>query len=573
MSKFLAYDLYSLYSELLEPFRNEEFGPRLATLLLILALFVLIGFLCFAVPQAIRLRTALLAIKGETESENEQKKRAAFLRDYEKIDKALSANKTTSTVWQEFRKCLMLRGSPQPTIILNSNPPHNFFNVRNLRVQYEFVRGLPNFFVGLGLLGTFIGLIAALTFSTQSLTDAVNQDQIKQALKGLLTTAAAKFYISAAGLVSSLILSFLIKLVLKYLHGLVHQINSALEERIVFLSSQTVAEKQLSIQQDSLEELRVFNTNIAMKIGDAVRNAVEASNESVTSKLSEIANSFAKLVETSRDGAGSAINEAMKGAFDSTLREAGAAIGSVASSLQDLPARLSEAASAIQEAGNAAARQQERLAETVQSAVERILRDAAGQVSANIESGTQNVITGLKETGTTFGESATKISAFLERFQASGTGYLESLSSLGEQNQKLEGNLAGISAQIVGASESITKATSSVNVNLETVLKGIGEFTRTATETSRGVRESQEAVRKTVETLQQQMAHHIQRFGDVDEKLASVFSSISSHVELQAKQMAEQFTRMDQSLASAVNQFEQLIEDLIEASATRAAAE
>ena len=174
-----------------------------------------------------------------------------------------------------------------------------------------------------------------------------------------------------------------------------------------------------------------------MKIGDAVRNAVEASNESVTSKLSDIANSFAKLVKSSRDGAGNAINEAMKGAFDSSLRQAGEAIGSVASSLQDLPARLSGAAAAIQEAGNVAARQQERLAETIQSAVEKILRDTAGQVSANIESGTQNVIAGLKETGSTFGDSATKISAFLERFEAGGTGYLESLSSLAEQNTKI----------------------------------------------------------------------------------------------------------------------------------------
>ena len=62
-------------------------------------------------------------------------------------------------------------------------------------------------------------------------------------------------------------------------------------------------------------------------------------------------------------------------------------------------------------------------------------------------------------------------------------------------------------------------------------------------------------VRKTVEILQQQMAQHIQGFNNVDEKLAGVFSSISSHVELQTKQMAEQFTRMDQALASAVNQF------------------
>ena len=113
MFELRAYDLHSLYGELLEPFRNPEFGPTLATLLLFLAVVVLIGFFCFAVPQAIRLRSALAAIKGGTDKENERQKRATFLRDYEKINKALSSNKTTSTVWQEFRKSLMFRGSPQ----------------------------------------------------------------------------------------------------------------------------------------------------------------------------------------------------------------------------------------------------------------------------------------------------------------------------------------------------------------------------------------------------------------------------------------------------------------------------
>ena len=92
-------------------------------------------------------------------------------------------------------------------------------------------------------------------------------------------------------------------------------------------------------------------------------------------------------------------------------------------------------------------------------------------------------------------------------------------------------------------------------------------------ETARTVRESQESVRGTVETLQQQMSLHIKRFDNVDEKLAGVFNSISSHLELQSKQMAEQLTTMDQALARAVNQFEQLIDDLTQAMSTRRAAE
>jgi hypothetical protein len=575
MNAIFNYDFASLYGALLIPFTNEAFGPKLATLLLVLALAVFVIFLCFAVPQAVRLRAALVLIKGGSgkKTETEQQRRASFARDFAKIDAALSSNRTLSICWQEFRKSLMFRGNPPGSIILNSIHPQNFLNPRSLRVQYDFVRSLPNLFVGLGLLGTFVGLIAALTLSTKSLTTAVDQEQIKQALNGLLTTAAAKFYISAAGLVSSLFLAFFIRLTLKYLHGLVHQINRALEQRILFLNDQALSEKQLSVQQNSLEELKLFNTNIAMKIGDAVRTAVEASNDSLTNKLSDIANSFAKLVEASRDGAGSAVNEAMKGALDASLHQASNAIGDIADSLKDLPARLGAAAASIQNAGDAAAQQQERLAESVQGAVEKILRDAGTQVSGNIEQGTQNLIAGLKDTGSAFGDSASKIGSFFERFSASGDDYMKSLSSLSDQNAKLENNLTAISARIVAASDGVTKASSAVDANLDKVLTGISDFTRVATETNRAVRESQEAVRGTVETLQQQMAQHIQRFNNVDEKLATVFNSIVSHVELQSSQMAEQFSGMDQALASAVNQFEQLIDDLTEVIARRKAAE
>lgn len=369
MDAFLAYT-FSLYSAILVPFGTPDFGPKLATGLLALALAVFLCFLCFALPQAHRLGAALVAIRGKSNDETEHEKRTTFQDNYEAIDNALSSNETASNVWQEFRKTLIFRGSPQRTIILASTRPNNFFSPRSLRVQYDFVRSLPNYFVGLGLLGTFIGLIAALTFSTKSLTTAVDQEKIKEALNQLLTTAAAKFYISAAGLVASLILSLLIRLTLKHLHGRVHQINDALQERLLFVSEQNITEKQLSVQQESLVELRLFNTNIAMKIGDAVRSAVEASNDSLTNKLSEIAESFSRLIDASGAGAGAAVGEAMKGALDTSLRQAGDAIGNIAAELKDLPARLSAAATSIQAVGSAAAEQQEQLATKIQEAVQ-----------------------------------------------------------------------------------------------------------------------------------------------------------------------------------------------------------
>jgi hypothetical protein len=242
LNTILTFDYASLYGVFLEPFRHEAFGPKVATALLALAVLVFLGFLCIAVPQAVQLRTALAIIKGRSSNGNPQEKRKQFHRNFTNIDKSLLYNKAISSAWSEFRQLVTPDAPYRDGQVVISASPELFFNPRNLHLQYDFIRSLPNFFVGLGLLGTFIGLIAALTFSTQSLTSAADQAQIKEALNALLTTAAAKFYISAAGLISSLVLSLLLRIIIKRLHWFARQINIALHERTTFIADQTLSE-------------------------------------------------------------------------------------------------------------------------------------------------------------------------------------------------------------------------------------------------------------------------------------------------------------------------------------------
>jgi hypothetical protein len=198
---FIDFNYVAFYRSLLRPFTNDAFGPELATLLLALALVVLIAFIFSSAPQLFRLSSALSVIIRRTSSANESEKRAQFQQNYATIDSKLLVNRAIHDAWQEFRKTLIFPSEANDNLILATSRPQNFFNPRTLRTQYQFFSTLPNVFVGLGLLGTFIGLIAALTFATENLTKATDQEQIKQALNLLLTTAAAKFYISAAGLV------------------------------------------------------------------------------------------------------------------------------------------------------------------------------------------------------------------------------------------------------------------------------------------------------------------------------------------------------------------------------------
>jgi archaellum component FlaC len=562
MDGFLA-RVFSIYAVILEPFGSPDFGPKLATGLLALATIVLLCFLVSSLPHAYRLRSALRVILGTNIPDEEGGKRESFENNYYAIHKALLSNKTVCTAWQEFQKTLIVGGNSQKPTVIASVRPSDFFNPRRLLVQYDFVRAIPNYFVGLGLLGTFIGLIAALTFSAKSITEATDQESIKEALNKLLVTAGAKFYISASGLVASLLLSVVIALVIRHLHHRVREINGALEERLLFASEQDIAERQLLIQQDSLTELKLFNTNIAMRIGDAVRSAIEASNDRVTSKLADIANDFSKLIESSGAGAGVAVRDAMKNALDESLKQASSAIADVAAELKRFPAQLSAAAASIQDVGSKVVAQQQIITEQMKTAVNSVLSDTGNGIAAKIESGTQTFATSVAKSSAGFESSASRLETVLQRFSSGEDGYLDALSRLTNKHVELQTRIETISSEVASASNSVASASAGIDKNLTRLIDELESVTRLTAETNRYTQESQAATRVVIEALNRQMATHLQRFNDVDETLGRVFNQIAAHLELQSKTMNELLSTMDQALARAVNQFEEIIDELV----------
>jgi hypothetical protein len=360
---------------------------------------------------------------------------------------------------------------------------------------------------------------------------------------------------------------------LRQLTAQIHRINTALDERLLFVTEQSITDKQLSIQRNSLEELRLFNSNVAMKIGDAVRVAIQDGNNAVSTRLSEIANNFSRLVENSGTSAGKVLNEAMKGAFDSSLTQASESIKAIAISLESLPTQLSAAASQIRDAASAAAKEQVRLTDGLQQGLDLILRNAGANISNSLEHGTQGLVVNLKETSSSFGASAAKISEFFDRFNSNGNDYINSLSALTSRSTELQDRMSALCSDIIAATGGLKQASSAVGDNMSQFTKAFGEFARIANETSQNARASQEAVRNTVDALQRQMTSHLERFDDVDERLANVFNTIGSQLELQSRQMSQQLARMDQALAGAVNHFEYLIEGLTGAAPNRVAAE
>ena len=235
-----------------------------------------------------RSNSAIRLAKGSDETQ----KRSAFFARYTEIDRRLSSIPRIAHAWQKFRETLISPEGQSGVIISNTSRPHSFFTPSALGMNFSFVRHVPNIFVGIGLLGTFLGLIAALTAALKSFHAGSNSVVAQKAITDLLVTASAKFYVSAAALGVSIILTVVIRSFGTLLSRRLGKFNNLLEERLVFASAENIAGQQLEALKEQSVQLRTFNTDLAMTIGQSIREAISDSNKSLIQQFQTIASRF-----------------------------------------------------------------------------------------------------------------------------------------------------------------------------------------------------------------------------------------------------------------------------------------
>ena len=111
--------------------------------------------------------------------------------------------------------------------------PSDALNRSTLGLRIAPWRIVPGTLVGVGLALTFLGLIAALREAGVAITASGDSpDAVKDALSGLLSIASAKFIMSLAGLVSSILFSIFLKAWELRLDNIVDELQAAVISRV-----------------------------------------------------------------------------------------------------------------------------------------------------------------------------------------------------------------------------------------------------------------------------------------------------------------------------------------------------
>ena len=392
------------------------------------------------------------------------------------------------------------------------------WNVRSVlggRLNLALFETMPNLLIGFGLMCTFIFLAVALQQAGLALNALdVSAREQDQALQSLIATAGGKFVTSIAGLLCSLLWNWRAKTSLENLQTSIDALCHTLRARVPDNAAEASVRMQLALFQDILDE-----------------------NRTQVGQLRRLEGDFA-------DAVGESLARNMQPAFDKLASLA----DSIQISSQSFGNAGKQAAGELSKAGAS-------LTQGMESGL-TLFNDAVGMLTQAVQ--------------TTRG-TVTELDASLERINHSGHQgaiQLESLlSKFGQTITTVQNAMRGLE----GTVGLIQETAEAFKGSATTIENSVALQRAAATDFKDALVPMNQALGRTVETLQTsaqaadsalgQVRTHMQ---DAQEALQGTVSAITQGVSGYTEQVADLHIKMDQHLATAVNQLGGSISNLEE---------
>jgi hypothetical protein len=197
---------------------------------------------------------------------------ASALHDrFSSINQRLASNPVIGEAWRAFVGTLVPVPG-QDGVLGATRRPREDLNesiLTSAGVNLRFYTAVPNYLVGLGLLFTFAGLVAALYFASGGVAAASIQEA-QASLRHLLAAATFKFVTSIAGLGASIVYSSREKTQLYRLGHRLDVLCTALEQRLVPVTPEYLGTVQLAEMRNQSLLLRRLGRHLHVTIPDTV---------------------------------------------------------------------------------------------------------------------------------------------------------------------------------------------------------------------------------------------------------------------------------------------------------------
>jgi ABC-type transporter Mla subunit MlaD len=584
----------TLLEGLYAAFRDADIAIFASFALLLAAVAVYLYF------RIVRMEPFFRTLRRVTKKIEASQDESNFCADFTAVDQSFKADRRLKHAWCEFEETLVRPEDDEHQVVRNTARPAAYLNVTaavESGLPLQFYQAVPNYFVGIGLLFTFFGLVAALHFASAGLAQDASVKDAQQALRSLLEVASFKFLTSISGILSSLFLSFAIKHSIHQLQVAFEKLCKSLEVRLQFVTPESVALLQLREQRAQTQQLQRFNTDFAIQLADAIETKL---NSSLGAALSTALEPLTKRLEGMTSSIGSANEDALKkmlSDFTGNLNQnAGKEIELLAGELRKIQDTLQQTSSGVNQSG---ALFGERL-EAAAGKLESMLTDTASSMRDGFSESLSRMQTALTESADAMKKTALQASVgtsvavekaggALAGHVVSAATQLESslgpvVSALGGLEQllhqlsgRMDGQTAGFNKSVDSMRDLLRQMDTTASKLKDAALpvastaENLGRAAVQADNASKAVTETHSRINALVTNLNDAIAknrmvweEYRTRFERVDVSLANVVKEMLAGTERIHGDVAKFVTGIDGHLSTSLNSLAGGVDQLAE---------
>ena len=425
------------------------------------------------------------------------------------FDRSDKFYKPFNKAWQEFKESLII--PERRKVVYKTDEASLFFSEDRLLGQYmnlRFWNSVPSILVGLGILGTFVGLVWGLIpFSD---IDFEETSQIQGAIKILLSGVSTAFVTSVWGMLASLSFNWLEKGCINMISRKVADLQGALDLPFTLKTQEEISEKQ----KDELEQQTTIFKTLFTDLGEDIKSAmregrqeilhelnrtVEAFSTTILEQLTPILEKLMNAIEELRQQKEESSEEAIKELVEkfqeslsastvTQMEELAKTVAEASQSLKDLPGQIGKMIASVQEQINQTHQllnktsqtqtdkmknMMDEMIKTLQSVVDIAAKQTGEQLDQQMEK-MKNVsdesIQTLQETIAELRESITDTLAQQQAAidQITSQTVQASTDATHQLSQLIEQITSSLSENVLSADESIKKLLEQQNTQTET---------------------------------------------------------------------------------------------------------
>ncbi|MHA3793046.1 anti-phage ZorAB system protein ZorA [Rhizorhabdus wittichii] len=565
--------------------------------------------------DAIRRRIALVDEVTGGSSADIDAARLEFARRFNDIDEQMMEVSHAEALplrrtWEEYRETIV---DPSAEVLHNTARPEHFFF--NLGDRHRGLGWFANIFIALGLLITFLGIIAAL--STLDFSGGV--DAMQGRLNELMKVAGAKFWASVGGIVASIVLRAYDYRFSKRINDGLSALCDGLEHGMAYLPPQRIASAQLEQLKEQTPALRAFSEQLAA----AIDGALEKQMAPMIGHLGSIQQGIDKI----SGGGGQAVRDAIASGAGAEMSNLAEAIGAMTLSMtamsEGLARQTGEADRQIEEAVRRFGQASEEMraafgelnrnfsvvADRMRADSEEastIARAQMAELLGNLGATLDGMKTGLAAAAGEMGAASSRAAndaarigqeamersfeGFVDRFNQAGEPLIDSMKSAGSaistsadrlsSAQSAIGDHARAIEQVAARSTDLATTFGTVAKDVEAASTPVRQSAAAIAEAAKSVenvvvlnarsadsardemRQMAAALGETASTAASAWADYRARFNEVDKSLGEALDKLSDAASSHAVNLNERVGQVDKALGEGVAQLAGALEPL-----------